>query len=97
MADAVGMLGGYLVAVPVYRVEQHFYIYNAIQNVTVYAVMTGVIKGFIFGGIIAMVACYKGFYSREGAEGVGRATCEAVVATCILVLVSNFFLTLALR
>ena len=97
MADAIGMLGGYLVAVPVYQVEQHFYIHNAIENVTVYAVMTGVIKGFVFGGIIAMVACYKGFYSREGAEGVGRATCEAVVATCILVLVSNFFLTLALR
>ena len=97
MADAIGMVGGYLVAVPIYYVNAHFYVHNTLVNVTVYAVMAGVIKSFVFGGIIALVACYKGFYAREGAEGVGKATREAVVAACILVLVSNFFLTLALR
>jgi phospholipid/cholesterol/gamma-HCH transport system permease protein len=97
MADAIGMLGGYLVAVPVYHVDHHFYIQNTLVNVTPYAVMTGIIKSFVFGAIIALVSCYKGFYAREGAEGVGKATCEAVVASCILVLVSNFFMTLALR
>ncbi len=97
MADAIGMVGGYLVAVPVYHVNHHYYVQNTLENVTVYAVMTGVIKSFVFGAIIAVVACYKGFYARGGAEGVGKATCEAVVLSCILVLVTNFFLTLALR
>jgi phospholipid/cholesterol/gamma-HCH transport system permease protein len=97
MADGIGMLGGFLVAVPVYRVSEHFYIHNTLVNVSVYAVMTGVIKSFVFGAIMSLVACYKGFYAAEGAEGVGKATCEAVVTSCILILVSNFFLTLALR
>ncbi|NOZ20770.1 MAG: ABC transporter permease [Planctomycetes bacterium] len=97
MADAIGMLGGYLVAVKVYGVDAHYYIEHTRYNVTAYAVMTGVIKSFVFGAIIAMVACHKGFHSKGGAEGVGRATCESVVAACITVLISNFFLTLAIE
>ena len=48
------------------------------------------------GGIIALVGCYKGMTCGEGAEGVGRATTEAVVYSSIAVLISNFFLTLTL-
>jgi len=97
MADAVGMLGGYVIAVDVYGVNAHDYIDKTLYNVTAYAVTCGVIKSFVFGTIIAMVACYKGFHSRGGAEGVGRATCESVVAASITILVSNFFLTLLIE
>jgi len=41
-------------------------------------VVVGLIKAFIFGGIIAIIGCYKGMTCGEGAEGVGRATTEAV-------------------
>ena len=51
---------------------------------------------FIFGGIVALIGCYKGMSCGEGAEGVGRATTEAVVFSSITILISNFFLTLAL-
>ncbi len=44
-----------------------------------------------------MIGCYKGMTCREGAEGVGRATTEAVVYASIAILISNFFLTLFLR
>ena len=57
-------------------------------------VMVGLMKAFIFGGIIAIVGCYKGMQCGEGAEGVGRATTEAVVFASISILISNFFLTL---
>ena len=97
MADAIGMLGGYLVAVKVYGVDSHYYIEHTRFNVTAFAVTAGVIKSFVFGAIIAMVACYKGFNSKGGAEGVGRATCESVVVACITILISNFFLTLAIE
>jgi len=53
-----------------------------------------VVKAFIFGGIIAIIACYKGMTCPMGAEGVGRATTEAVVYSSITILISNFFLTL---
>ena len=51
----------------------------------------------VFGGLIALVGCYKGINCGEGAEGVGRATTEAVVYSSISVLISNFFLTLVLN
>ena len=50
----------------------------------------------IFGAFIAVISCYKGLNCRQGAEGVGRATTEAVVYSSITVLVSDFFLTLFL-
>jgi phospholipid/cholesterol/gamma-HCH transport system permease protein len=59
-------------------------------------VLIGVIKAFIYGGIIALVGCYKGMYCGEGAEGVGRATTESVVYSSIAILIANFFLTLSL-
>jgi hypothetical protein len=59
--------------------------------------LTGVIKAFIYGGIIGMISCYKGMTCREGAEGVGRATTEAVVFSSITILITNFFLTLILN
>ena len=59
-------------------------------------VAIGLIKSFIFGGIVALIGCYKGMYCGEGAEGVGRATTEAVVYSSITILISNFFLTLSL-
>ena len=60
-------------------------------------VVVGIIKAFIFGGIIAIIGCYKGMTCGEGAEGVGRATTEAVVYASITILISNFFLTLTLN
>jgi len=43
-----------------------------------------------------LVGCYKGMTCGEGAEGVGRATTEAVVFSSIAILIANFFLTLSL-
>jgi len=57
----------------------------------------GIMNAFIYGGIIALISCYKGMTCREGAEGVGRATTEAVVYSSITILISNFFLTLVLN
>jgi phospholipid/cholesterol/gamma-HCH transport system permease protein len=58
--------------------------------------MIGIIKATIFGLIIALVGCFKGLSCRQGAEGVGRATTEAVVFSSITILISNFFLTMML-
>jgi len=97
VCNAVGMLGGYMIGVGVYRIDAHYYIANMVDKVTPYGVMTGVIKAFVFGTIISMVACYKGFNARGGAEGVGRATYESVVTACVLILMSNFLLTLVME
>ncbi|MCI0746617.1 MAG: ABC transporter permease [Verrucomicrobia subdivision 3 bacterium] len=59
--------------------------------------LTGLIKALFYGGMIGIISCYKGMTCREGAEGVGRATTEAVVYSSITILISNFFLTLVLN
>jgi phospholipid/cholesterol/gamma-HCH transport system permease protein len=59
--------------------------------------LTGLIKTFIYGGIIAVVSCYKGLTCPQGAEGVGHATTEAVVYSSIAILICNFFLTMLLN
>ena len=59
-------------------------------------VLEGLIKALVYGAIIALVSCYKGMTCGQGAEGVGRATTEAVVYSAITILISNFFLTLFL-
>lgn len=52
----------------------------------------GLMKTFVFGFIIALMGCYSGFTTRGGAEGVGVATMRAVVASCLLILISNYLL-----
>lgn len=93
---AIGILGGYTLC----RAFLGPYATYAWDNMVIYTSLsdlsTGLIKSVIFGAIIAMISCYKGITCREGAEGVGRATTEAVVYSSITILISNFFLTLLL-
>ena len=53
----------------------------------------GLIKAAFFGLILTLVSCYTGFYARGGAEGVGKATTTAVVASAMLIIVADYFLT----
>jgi phospholipid/cholesterol/gamma-HCH transport system permease protein len=56
-------------------------------------VMSGLYKSAVFGFIIAIMGCYQGFYSRGGAQGVGRATTNAVVTASIFILAANYLMT----
>jgi phospholipid/cholesterol/gamma-HCH transport system permease protein len=95
-AIAVGISAGYVVGVYLYGIDPVYSWYNMLRYTNTGDVAVGVIKAVIFGGIVAMIGCYKGLCCGEGAEGVGRATTEAVVYSSITILISNFFLTLAL-
>jgi phospholipid/cholesterol/gamma-HCH transport system permease protein len=53
----------------------------------------GLEKSIIFGFLLSTISCYKGFYARGGAKGVGRATTEAVVFSLVAILLSDFFIT----
>ena len=93
---AVGIGAGYFVGVYLLGIEPTYLWYNMLKYTGTSDVVIGLIKSFIFGGIIAMIGCYKGMTCGEGAEGVGRATTEAVVFSSITILITNFFLTLVL-
>jgi phospholipid/cholesterol/gamma-HCH transport system permease protein len=95
-AITVGIGAGYLVGVYLLGVDPVYSWYNMLRYTNSADAVVGFIKAIFFGGIVALVGCYKGMHCGEGAEGVGRATTEAVVYSSIAILVSNFFLTLTL-
>ena len=96
-AIALGIGAGYLVGVHLLDIDPAYSWNNMLRYTTIVDVVVGLIKAFIYGGILAVVGCYKGMNCGDGAEGVGRATTEAVVYASITILISNFFLTLTLN
>ena len=97
LAWMVGIVAAYGLAVSVLGIEGAYGLKHMYYFVDPDHVAMGCIKALCFGAIIALVGCYRGLNCGEGAEGVGRATNEAVVQSCIAILVSNFFLTMLLR
>ena len=95
-AIAVGIGAAYLVGTYLLQIDPAYSYYNLIRYTDVRDVVMGLIKAGIFGGLLSLIGCYKGIHCGEGAEGVGRATTEAVVFASISILISNFFLTLFL-
>lgn len=93
MGDAIGMLGGYLVAVVLMDANPVVYVESTFRYMDLWDLSQGLIKGGFFGLLIGVVGCQKGFYTTGGAEGVGRATTRAVVTASIGILISDFFLT----
>jgi len=95
-AIVVGIGAGYLVGVYLLGIDPTYLWYNMLHFTHDVDVMIGLFKAFIFGGIIALIGCYKGMTCGLGAQGVGRATTEAVVYSSISILIVNFFLTLVM-
>jgi phospholipid/cholesterol/gamma-HCH transport system permease protein len=95
-AVAVGIGAGYVVGVYLLGIDPIYSWVNMVRYSSSSDVVVGLIKAVIFGGIVALISCYKGMSCGQGAQGVGRATTEAVVYSSIAILITNFFLTLTL-
>jgi phospholipid/cholesterol/gamma-HCH transport system permease protein len=96
VANFMGVMGGAVICTQVYHVNAHFYWHNASGAITMYDLVTGLIKPMFFGAAIAVLSCHRGFRSEGGAEGVGRAATNAFVASFIAILVLDFFLAMFL-
>jgi phospholipid/cholesterol/gamma-HCH transport system permease protein len=90
---AVAYGGSYLVAVPVMGIDEGAYLSRIRMYVMPYDVMHGFYKSIVFGTLLAVVGCYKGFNANGGARGVGVATTQAVVIGSISVFVIDYVLT----
>ncbi|MFH1288927.1 MAG: ABC transporter permease [bacterium] len=94
VAAITGILGGLLVSAKGFHVNPVLYFETTRNVLLLKDIYNGLLKAFFFGMIIAIVGCYKGFSTRGGAEGVGLATTDAVVLASILILVSDYYLTI---
>ena len=93
LGDALGVYGGYLVSVKMLNANPVIYEQNTYQFLDLNDVWSGVIKAAVFGLILTLTGCVRGYYTSGGAEGVGRATTDAVVSASIVILLVDFFLT----
>jgi phospholipid/cholesterol/gamma-HCH transport system permease protein len=93
-ADLMGILGGYFVSVIQLDINSAAYWQYSAAGVELWDMNIGVVKGFFFGVVIALISCYKGFNCKEGAQGVGEACTEAFVGSFISILVLNFIFAL---
>jgi phospholipid/cholesterol/gamma-HCH transport system permease protein len=95
-AITMGIGAGYFVGVVLLGIDPVYSWHNMLRYTDVHHLVVGLSKALVFGGIVALIGCYKGMTCGEGAEGVGRATTEAVVYSSITILIVNFFLTMTL-
>lgn len=93
LSDVFGLVAGGVVAFTQYDIPFEQFFRGAVETADIVDFTSGVAKSAVFGLIIAVVGCYKGFEVTGGTEGVGRATTETVAITSVAVLLSDFFLT----
>ena len=91
--DVIGILGGYLVGVRLLGHNGGTYFGEMSNYAEMKDILGGIYKALTFGLIIGWVCCYKGYYSRFGAEGVSAATTQSVVNASVLILVCDYFVT----
>ncbi|MBK8165264.1 MAG: ABC transporter permease [bacterium] len=94
--DAIAILGGYVASVMTLDVSSGVFIEGLQMFYKHSDLLGGLIKSFVFGGIIAMSGIYFGMNTKGGAEGVGRSTMTAVVGSCLSVLVGDYLLAIVL-
>jgi phospholipid/cholesterol/gamma-HCH transport system permease protein len=93
----MGILGGYLIAVYFFGMAHATYFDPMPTHIEIFDLLTGIVKSFFFGALILTISCYKGMSTSGGAAGVGRFTTNSVVITYCCILLTNFFLTIAMN
>ncbi len=93
VADIIGIFGGFIVSVNNLGFNPFVYIKDTYNSVKTIDMVIGIAKGATFGAIITSLGCYYGYYTEGGADGVGKATTNAVVYSSILILIFNYILT----
>lgn len=93
VGDSIGIFGGYLVGTSRLGLNSAAYIKNTVDFLEFWDISSGLVKAAVFGFIVAIMGCYHGMNSGRGAQGVGRATTNAVVSASVMILTANYILT----
>lgn len=95
MADFMGVIGGAVIATQIMGVDPFHYWLHSRRYVGSLDLFAGVFKSYFFGAAIALISCHRGFHSKAGAEGVGKAATEAFVFSFLAILFFDFCIGLA--
>ncbi len=95
-AIVIGIAAAFALCIHGMGINGHYMWIQTQKFLQPYDFFVGLTKAAVFGGTMALICCHKGITTRGGAEGVGKATTEANVASCIAILLLNLFLTMVL-
>lgn len=93
LASFTGIIGGMLISYLEFGMTPGFYINKVLSTIVFADIFGSMFKCAFFGFVISLLACYRGFHTKEGTRGVGNATTWVVVRTSIIILISDFFLS----
>ncbi|HPE46312.1 MAG TPA: ABC transporter permease [Deltaproteobacteria bacterium] len=91
--DAIGMVGSYIVGTIVLDIDRGVFMARIVEYVAYDDLFSGLIKSCFFGGILAVVCCFKGYSTSGGAEGVGKSATQSVVISSVSILIADYILT----
>jgi phospholipid/cholesterol/gamma-HCH transport system permease protein len=97
--DVVGIFGGYLTGSLMLGINQAAYMDKVIQSVLMVDIAGGFLKSFVFAIVVTTICCYRGYYTHLtigkdfGAKGVSMATTNAVVQSCIYIMIVDYIIT----
>lgn len=89
----IGVIGAFFVAVNVLSIEANIFKQKLLYYVDADDFIGGLLKSAVFGLLLGLISCHRGYRTEGGAEGVGRATTQAVVISAVTILVADYFLT----
>ena len=93
ISDIIGIMGGWIIGITQLGFNSNIYIDRTVEYLELIDVLQGLVKASVFGFIVTLMGCYHGFNCGQGAQGVGRATTNAVVSSSILILIFNYIIT----
>jgi phospholipid/cholesterol/gamma-HCH transport system permease protein len=93
ISDAVGILGGAMVAIFMLGQDGSQYFHSTYQSLQYPDILQGLVKPIFFGFIIATVGCFYGMTTTGGTQGVGRSTTQAMVVSSVLIIASDFVIS----
>ena len=91
-SNLCGVLGGWVVTTKFYDADPALYLRFSESFITWFDILSGLVKSVFFGAGIGLIACWKGFTCRPGAEGVGRATTDSFVTSFITIIIMSLVL-----
>ena len=96
--DVVGILGGYVTGSLLLDMNPVLYFSRIESSVVMEDITGGFVKAVVFAAVVVTICCYQGYYTHTrakgfGAEGVSHSTTNAVVQSCVLILVTDYVLT----
>lgn len=92
-SNYVGFVGGWVICQFALDMNTMSYILRLVDSAETMDLVSGIIKSFIFGWLIAVISCQKGLSVKGGAEGVGQSTTNSVVLCILVMLVVDALLT----